>query len=52
MVGWVSGGDTRAEDALESHQFRVESYQGSKVTTQGILNEDDLLEKKGRRPVN
>jgi hypothetical protein len=52
MVGWLSGGDTHAEDALESHLPRVGSYQGSKVTTTGILNGDALLEKKGRRPVN
>ena len=48
----VSGGDTRAEDALKSHLPRVGSYQGSKVTTKEILNGDSLLEKKGRRPAN
>ena len=51
-MDWLSGGDTRAEDALESDQPRDKFYQGSKVTTTGILNGDSLLEKKCRRPVN
>ena len=49
-MGWLDGGETRAEDAIASVLPRVWFYQGDKVNKKvDFVDGDALLEKEGLR---